>query len=301
MLNKSHLKKIQEFVGYTLMAGEYPWHKGLFIVGETRSGKSTFLKIIKKLYDDDATSVVAPQDLSDDYDAARLHNSMVNIENDVDDAMIENVGAFKKILAGDEISAGRKYKAKLEFCPTAKHIFATNKLPTADVDDSAFYQRVLLTMTDGTIPPEDRREFEEDEVQERIVENELSGILNWALDGLDRRKKQGYFTADYPVDKTKTRWRAWARSPSRFEYDCIEPATSNAVTKDVLEESYTEFCECRNLPQQPWSELRDTLSKVSGADRTKTTRGGRTKRGINGIELIDEWHPDRELYEETDS
>jgi P4 family phage/plasmid primase-like protien len=296
---ESDRKKIQEFAGYCLMHWGLPFHKALFLVGPQASGKSTLLDTIAALFDDNALTNLTPQELTNPdqrFKRSKLRGAWVNIRNDISDEMIQNVGMFKEIVAGDSVTAERKYEQAFEFTPTAKHIFASNKLPDASVDDDAFYRRILLASAPRTIP----RERRDPELPEKLL-SELPAVLNWALDGLDRLLENRMFTADMPPDETRDKWEAWGSSAERWKQDALESHPDNSLPKDTAYRSYQEFCEAKGLPAVSKRKLTQTLHKDKDIDSSKTTRDGNTVRCYTGAALKPEWEPKSKAETERDS
>lgn len=280
-------KKIQEFAGYCLMHWGLPHHKALFLVGPQSSGKSTLLDTLSALFSGSARTSLTPQEMTGErFRAHKLHGAWVNIRNDIDDKMIQNVGKFKEIIAGDSILAERKHEQPYEFNPTAKHIFASNKLPDASVDDDAFYRRILLASAPRTVPRDKR-----DPKLGAKLQDELSGVLNWALDGLRRLQDQGHFTGDLPPDATRDKWEAWGSSAKRFKADAVELQGDATLTKQRAYRAYQEFCEAKGLPSVSKRKLTQTLTSDKDIQNSKTTRDGKTVRCYTGCRLVAEWEP----------
>jgi len=180
--------KLQEFAGYVIMHWALPYHKAMFLVGPTASGKSTFLDTIRAMIGDSASCSLTPQQMTEEqFSAAELYESWVNIRNDIPAQTIQNTGQFKEIIAGDPIKAEEKYQDPFMFSPNTKHMFSGNELPEAEESDNsdAFYRRIMLVAFPETIP---RSERESDLDQQ--LQSELPGVLNWALEGLKRLRCQ---------------------------------------------------------------------------------------------------------------
>lgn len=296
---ESDRKKIQEFAGYCLMHWGLPFHKALFLVGPQASGKSTLLDTIAALFDNTALTNLTPQELTNPdqrFKRSKLEGTWVNIRNDISDEMIANVGMFKEIVAGDSVTAERKYEQAFEFTPMAKHIFASNKLPDASVDDDAFYRRILLASAPKTIP----RERRDPDLPDRL-QSELPAVLNWALDGLDRLLESRMFTADMPPDATRDKWEAWGSSAERWKQDALQKQVDNSLPKDTAYKSYQEFCERKGLPAVSKRQLTQTLHKDKDIDSSKTTRDRKTVRCYTGVVLKPEWEPTPEAEQEREN
>lgn len=282
-------KVLQEFVGYTLMHWELPFHKALFIVGPTASGKSTFLDVIRDMLGPENIASVNPQQLTDEqYASARLHGAMANIRNDLDESVIESTGMFKEIIGGDRLKAEEKYQPTFSFEPTAKHLYAANRLPAAATDDNAFYRRVLLTSFPDTVPPDQRV----NDLSDTLIQ-EKPGILNWALDGLERLLDRQAFSLQPTPEDTRQTWQAWASPIERFKAEACENA--DRVPKDVAYASFLKFCEEEGLPlnvnsrQQFSREFAGTDPKI---DSYVASIDGESKRAFRGITVKGQWRVD---------
>jgi len=285
-------KKLQEYVGYALWHWDLPFHKALFLAGPQASGKSTFLDTVAALLGagDDrngATCSLAPQEMTEERFAGYgLRKAWANIRSDIPSDLIQNTGKFKELVAGDRVKVEQKYKDPVTIRPTAKHLFAANTLPTADVDDDAFFRRILLVSFPRTVPRNER-----DPYLDEKLEAELSGILNWALDGLDRLREQGHFSGDLPPAATQDKWRAWGESISRFKQRCLadEPAADATVLKSDLYEAYQQFCEAEAIPVKSRQKFGREILKDAGEKRV--TVNGQRKQAYVGIELLDDRVP----------
>lgn len=277
-------KKLQEFVGYTLLHWDVPFEKCLFLVGGTNSGKSTFIDVVNMLHDEDAVSHVTPQEvIQQRFKSAQLYGSWLNTRNDIPNDTVDNVGKFKEIVSGEEMVMEKKNQPNFNYAPNAKHIYAGNQLPRSSVDDQAFYERVLLVSFPNTIPRE-----EQDRRLLQKIDDELSGVLNWALEGLDRLMSEGIFTADRSASETEEMWEKWSSSIKRFAHECLE-VTGNSddySAKGLLMEMFEEYSSRRGMP----SSSKQTLTKTITANPkvTHTRTGGTDGTGcIEGIELTE--------------
>lgn len=271
--------KLQEFAGYTLHHWGLPYHKALFLVGPTASGKSTFLDTIRRMLGDDATTSLTPQQMtSERFGGAELFGSWANIRNDIPNTLIENTGMFKELVAGDPIKAEQKYEDPFFFEPTTKHLFSANELPSADTDDDAFFRRILLVAFPSTIPKAERDPHLDDKLQ-----NELSGVLNWALAGLQRLLRQGRFTGDRPPVQTQNTWEKWGSSVERFAQLCVEEG-SGTLEKKRLYKAYVAFCEDEGIPAETQHKMTRVLKQEGYEDGREYDReAGEQVRVFTGI------------------
>ncbi|SEW20437.1 phage/plasmid primase, P4 family [Halobacterium jilantaiense] len=269
-------KKLQEFAGFTLMHWRLKWHKSLFIVGPRNSGKSTFADTIRALHGEDTVASLSPQEMTQRFGGAELYGKWVNIRNDIPASAVKKTGTFKEIIAGDPIKAERKGKDPFMFTPTAKHIFAANQLPDTENDDGAFYRRILLAAFPRTIPQDDR----DGDLDEKL-ESELPGILNWALDGLQRLREQGGFTGDLTPSLTAEKWDKWGSTVDRFASTCLDVGdvgNTEPIPKKTVHQVYKNFCEQESMPAEMQSEMTTRLKTDHNVSDGRATVNGTQKR-----------------------
>lgn len=307
--SEAHIKRVQEYVGYTLVQGRMPVARALFIAGPRDTGKSVFLDTVRRLFHDGSVASVTPQNLVDHgWRLAELEGKMVNVRSDIDDEMIENAGLWKEITAGEEVMAERKHEHPFSFRPTAKHIYATNKLPVSEVDDEAFFKRVMLITATNQVPYDEKVRNMEEKFEEDW--GELPGILNWALEGLERLSKNDWTFSGYPepdrrIEMTRENWRAYAKSGIRWLEQCTVVDHEGFVPYELAHPSYVKFCDQHGIPPQSkrkfgqMVEWDDAVTRTNG--RSDDIDTDDPVRGFRGISLLDKWNPAKELSIEGDS
>lgn len=275
-------KKLQEFAGYTLLHWALPYHKALFIVGPEASGKSTFLDTIRSLHGEEKVASLSPQQMTERFGGAELFDKWVNIRNDIPTAAVKNTGEFKEIVAGDPIKAEEKNKDPFMFKPRAKHMFAANQLPDTENDDAAFYRRILLVAFPHTIPRGER-----DTQLDEKLQRELPGVLNWALDGLERLGEEGRFTGDLSPTRTAEKWDKWGHTADRFARTCLAIGGSDAspIPKKTVYRVYQRFCEDENMPCDMQQAMTRRLKTEHGATDDRATVDGTQERCFLNVEF----------------
>ena len=93
---------------------------------------------------------------------------------------------MKGISGGDTISARFLHQEFFDFKPEALLLFITNFYPFIDVEDKAFLRRVRILKF-----PKNFSENSPDLHLQEKINQELSGILNWAIEGYRLYKKEG--------------------------------------------------------------------------------------------------------------
>jgi len=281
---ESDVDKLQEFVGYTVFhPWEMPYHKALMVVGPTATGKSTFLNVLTALLGQENVSHLSIQQLTnDEYALAQAHGTFANISNDLDASVVENVGQFKHIAAGEPVEANQKYKEYRTVRMTQKQIYATNRVPEVKHEDDAFYRRWLHVQFPETIPRDEREEGIEDELK-----TELPGILNWALEGFARLMENGGFTDELALDEKRNLWKEYGNSIDRFVDDRAELVPDTELPKDKIYSAYTAFCAKTGRQAKPKNSFSDYLTREYNVETARPTLGGERVHCFRGLNLSD--------------
>lgn len=276
-------KKLQEFAGYVLHHWGLPFHKSLFLVGPTASGKSTFLDTIRTLLGETSVASLTPQQMtSERFGGAELFGTWANIRNDIPNDLIENTGMFKELIAGDPVKAEKKYEDPFMFSPTAKHMFSANELPETEVDDRAFYRRILLIAFPHETPKDER-----DPALLQKLQDEHPGILNWALDGLQRLLDQGGFTGDRDPWLTEETWQKWADSAKRFSRVCLEDDPDNDLPTSQAWEAYLAYCNDEGIPTKSAQQVLTKALKRQGHETGRIYDGDRRIRALLNVSFTE--------------
>lgn len=177
---------VQEMIGYCLYKG-YFLEKFFFLIGDGGNGRSTLINTITRLLGEKNVSAMEFHEIcqpSDKHALMGLHGKMANLcgETGVDD--IKNMGKMKKATGRDLIRARELYKPWVEFYSYAKIILSGNNPPKIH-DGTRGRKRRLVTI----IFPNKFLEGKtaDNGLEEKLfTPDSLTGILNWALEGLNR-------------------------------------------------------------------------------------------------------------------
>lgn len=127
----------------TMLDPTRPPSKAMFLFGPSRSGKSTFLRILKAMAGAENISAVTLHNLADDkFAAANVYGKMLNVAADLSSKHVEDLSMFKMILGEDVVNANRKYGAQFTFTNQALFAFSANELPTVSESSNAYTERM---------------------------------------------------------------------------------------------------------------------------------------------------------------
>lgn len=253
---------LQQWVGSCLLREIVkPNWKCVVLHGPTRTGKSTFVHVLKALFGTAAVSV-ALHCFKDKYERYRFYGKLLNAHADISSNELHDTSWFKTVIAGDNISARTLYFPSIEFSPYTKHLFCCNNLPQTWDDTDAFWDRMRLTQVN-------REQFFP--INEHTIGNlftlltapeELSGILNWMLEGLQKYRKQGYYSNCPDAKETERQWKLNSNPQGAFMHSVwIKFVSTVSETKEDLYQHFVKFCESKKVT--PWSKDRfgKTLTK----------------------------------------
>lgn len=230
-------KVLAEYMGY-IFTRNLKLEKVLFLYGSGRNGKSVMFDIIRSMLGEDNISYFGLASLTDDtgYYRAKLVNKLINWASDVGDRLQSNT--FKQLASGEPIEARLPYKEPFQLQNVCKFAFNTNTLP-ADVEHTdAFFERFLIIPFNVYIKPEKR----DPQLANRIINNELPGVFNWVLDGLNRLLEQGTFSHCQASIDTLSEFRKDADSVASFvdEFN-YKPDSENWIQAKPIYQNYREW------------------------------------------------------------
>ncbi len=185
---------LQEYAGFTLFKKQL-FAKTLCLVGPGRDGKSVFVNVIINMLGGHQTCGVTPQSMSERFASHAMYGKLLNTVGEMPKAKIMETKGFKEATGNDWVSIEQKFMLPYRVRLWLKHIFLANKVPRADDDSDAYFDRFIFIVFphqfgvgNGTAAADHYRE-------ERLsTPAMLSGVLNWALAGLKRLIKNDEFS-----------------------------------------------------------------------------------------------------------
>lgn len=167
--------------------------KAIFNFGPSRSGKSTWLRILEAIVGPENHSAVSLHQLSDNrFAAAGIYGKILNSDADVKSAHVEDISLFKKMTGEDSIHADRKHGAIFRFRNRALFAFSANELPTVGESSRAYVSRIVpFHWAHSFIGHEDPR-------IEKAIMTELPGILVRLVRAWQRQHQRGGYAPVHP-------------------------------------------------------------------------------------------------------
>jgi len=233
---------LAEYLGFVFIkhgSNALKEEKALILYGTGANGKSVFFEVVNALLGADNVSSYSLQSLTNDngYFRAKLANKLVNYASEINGNLEASI--FKQLVSGEPVEARLPYGQPFILKQYAKLIFNCNELPKDVEHTDAYFRRFLIIPFDVTIP-----EHEQDKnLHTKIIENELSGVFNWVLQGLKRLLEQKKFSDCEAAQKAVEQYKIESNSVQMFlnENEYKGSLTNYKLIKDLYPE-YRAFC-----------------------------------------------------------
>ena len=276
---------LEEVIGYCLFR-DYRFHKVLILVGSGANGKSTFLTLLKTLLGFKNVSGRSLQELEENkFAKADLFGRLANICADLPDRPLYRTSIFKILTGQDIITAEKKFRESFNFVNYAKLLFSTNKIPEAYDDSSAFFRRWIIMVFPNV--------FTGDKCNPKILEElmtpeELSGLLNLALQGLKRLLENSMFSYSQTIDQIREEYKRKSSPVASFVMDIIIVDSENWIEKKELYLIFSEYCRDKKIPVVSQDTFFKSLPRYASVRDFRARLGDRRYRAIKGIRIKEE-------------
>ena len=264
----------QELFGYTI-SDDTSLHIVPHLWGVTRGGKGTMIRILTDLVGEENCHAPSIVELGGRFGLQGCLAMKLITITDMDTDNRSELGAsavcINKISGEDRVSVERKGLTPWGGRLPGRIWIASNNLPDFGSHATAVAARLaMLPFEVSFLGREDRDLTKKDGTGK--LQRELAGILNWALDGLDRLRERGDFRE--PEESKQAKFRMlYASEPVRgfVEERCtLDPDAG--VDKSLLYPLYVAYCKetgVHPLPLQKFSEkLHSVYSSVEPKKRS---------------------------------
>jgi len=290
--DKEMMGYLQRIIGYSL-TGNTSEQALFFLNGLGANGKSVLVKVIQKLLGDYASQMPIKvltkrgNDAGVDDNLARLRGARFVATTETEEGVWLNESDIKLMTGQDILNAQFKYQDSFQYEPEFKIFMSGNHRPKIKGNDYGIWRRIRL------IPFEVRiaRDKQDKKLEDKLT-TELSGILNWAIEGCLEWQELGLQTPKKVEDATKE-YRSEMDIIKSWKADCCEPTPGVGVTT-ATKGLYSSFKHWADVNGERYVMSNKTFTiklKEHGYVLTHT-RDGNCFKGIALIELAEEPHRD---------
>ena len=248
--DKEQQKVIAEYLGYVFISQKVlKLEKALILLGSGANGKSVFFDIINALFGEENVSNYSLAALTnkEGYQRAKLSDKLLNYASEISPNMDSTI--FKQLVSGEPVEARLPHKEPFLLKDYAKFIFNTNNLPRDVEQNEAFYRRFLIGKFNVLIPEDER----DPKLAQKIIANDLPGVFNWVIEGLNRVLKQQGFSHSTSMNNAVLEYRQ--QSDTVFIYLDDVGIVIGEDEKKELEHFYNYYNDyCKSSGYRPCSK-----------------------------------------------
>jgi putative DNA primase/helicase len=242
------METLQMYMGSVIMGGRPMIHKALCLVGGGSNGKSTFINIMRKLLGQGNISAVSMRNLDKPFSVVHMDGKLANLVEETPAQATVDAESFKTAVGGGKLQASYKGVDEFFMDVFCRFIFSCNDFPRFKDNSHGMNRRLLM------VPFE--MELEEEEydygLEGRIIENEMAGVLNWAISGYKMFVENGYKIPEpQAAKKLRHQYMLEADTILRWIDDCIcyDPQEQIGWTATEFYNRYRTWCDIEQIPQ----------------------------------------------------
>lgn len=246
---------------------------------EGNTGKSVDGDVWKKMLGLEQIANVSFKDLATDrWALGRVWGKRLILIGDQGPEAINNSENFKMLTGGDPVDAEMKGIQHFTYTYSGMILVSTNHMPVFNDDKGEHMaERLKFLHCRNPIPVTERDPFLRDKLS-----NELSGILNWAIEGLKDFIDNGYQLPKCESSEAlMTRYRQKYDTIYAFVSECCVVDKKSSIKKTDLEAEYNRYCKDNNLSAVADRNMQDRMASHGFAlgvkDGYKVYKGLRLK------------------------
>lgn len=226
---------IAEYIAYTFT--DLKLEKVLISYGTGANGKSVIFEIVNALLGKENISNYSLASLCSEYQRAQLGDKLLNYASEIDQKVERSL--FKILASGEPIDARHPYSKPFIMQKYCKFWFNSNEMFSNPEITEGFFRRLLVIPFSVTIPEEQRNPH----LAKTIIAEELPGIFNWVLEGLQRLLSQNGFTKSETVENFLKNYQLQSDSVQQFiEEEGYRKCPDNGILLCELYPEYRLFC-----------------------------------------------------------
>lgn len=286
------IRYLQKIAGLALTGNTQEESCFILYGSTTRNGKSTFCETLIHLLGDYALtmkpeSLAVKQNLDSRQasgDIARLAGCRFCNASEPPKRMLFDTALLKSLLGRDSITARHLHQREFSFVPKFKLVINTNYLPTI-TDDTVFGSgRINVISFDRHFEPQEQDKHLKDKLKQ---ENELSGILNWCIKGL-QLYRQGGLKPPAAVQQATETYRTDSDKIGNFIKECLTKTGKNSSVKNIYE-VYGRWCEDNGFGVENKGNFMAELKSKGLYAPSGTVEGKTVKNIVKGYSIETEF------------
>ncbi|MCC6961607.1 MAG: hypothetical protein IT301_17300 [Dehalococcoidia bacterium] len=259
---------LQRLAGYSL-SGCANENIFVLLIGEGRNGKGKFLNLLRAVAGSElAATVRFAAFLSDARgDAFRDIADTVNARVVVSSETVGDGGEFdsqvlKSLTGSEDVVAAKKYGHAFRFRPRFTLWLLANHRPRVSDHTTAMWERMVIIPFYRQFIGED-----DDKNLETKLMGELSGVLNWMIEGAKDWYRDGLRIPD-SIHAERARYRTSEDAVGRFLIECCRRGPDLSIGAGDLYRAFATWCQAENLAATSSTAFGRRLSELFTKTRT---------------------------------
>ncbi|MCJ7617452.1 MAG: DUF5906 domain-containing protein, partial [Desulfobacterales bacterium] len=235
-----------DFLGSILMS-DYRIKKAVVLLGSHDTGKTTLLNIAEQVSGTKNKCSVSIKDLDSNtnrFASSSLEDKLANIVDEMPRVTLKNIEQFKGTTGGKGFEGEKKGKDRHNIISRAKSLMAGNETPLIDGAVShIFFKRLVIVECLNKFNP-GNKETDINILYKKYTDDELSGLLNKAITGLERLLENGKY--EYDDSENPGIWNKYVGSDNilkEFVNTCLDVTgnQNDAVSSRDMYNTYLEY------------------------------------------------------------
>ncbi len=226
----------------------------VLMIGDGSNGKTSLVRVLTELVGPDFVHSGRVDDLDERFAVGSLFGKLLFVDDDVKAGAKLPDGALKKISEAKRLTGEHKFKPAFSFVNRAFPILLCNNLPSLADLSHGMMRRLHVIPFDRT--------FAEAEIDtdlfDRIIKNELSGVLNRALTGWKRLKRRQGFPRSADMQRARHDLLVHANPLKGFIDECCE---ADPKRKERLQAFYDAYREWAARSGYSMTQVKSTVKK----------------------------------------
>lgn len=269
----SDIDRLLRMISYILLK-DCRYQKAFLLYGVGANGKGTMIKVIEAMFGSDNCSHRSLQDLDREKNAtADLFGKYANTFADLPATRFTETSNFKSMVSGGRVKGERKFQHPFFFRNFAKFICSANKIPDSEDKSPAFYRRWEIIRFDNVF---EGKNADIELADKLTTPQELSGLLNLALNGLKELKEMNGFS-DKTTQQRREDYEQADHVAAFISKECIIDIknTKNFTPSNEVHDKYLEYCTRYNIRPVEKETLGKRLSAYGVYNNQRSINGVR--------------------------
>lgn len=233
-IGEDKVEMFQDYAGYCL-THDTSHETALWLKGPRGCGKSTVIEAFSAMLGSLSGVLGLGEIEMSRFALGRIPGKTLLTSTEQPASYLKSTHVIDALISGETLTIERKNKDAEEIAPTAKLIWAMNDEPRISNTTSGIFRRVKVV-------PFHSLQGEPDPALKFMVRDEAPGILNWALEGLERLEERGHFVWPQSVRDATSAFQESNDLPAQFVDQMCRVGEGYYSNSRYFYEKYKDWC-----------------------------------------------------------